>query len=94
MSVILENDRNRTELLQNQGWPDTLIKAEVDPFFYLAFVQNLGLVYFTSADYERPGWVHLNLDGQDRNKLVAPFCRGVDVRLEDIRWVADAPLGS
>lgn len=51
-------------------------------------------MYFTSAEYARPGWVHLNLDDQEDNELVVPFYRGVDVRLEDIRWVADAPLGS
>ena len=94
-NLILENDRTRSELLKNEGWPDALVKAANDSFFYLAYVKNLGLVRFTSADYASHGWVHLNLDGQDDNEgLPEPFCRGLDVRLKDIRWVADAPKGS
>lgn len=78
------------------GWPPALVKAVFDSFQYAAFVLHLGEVEFESAEDAGGGWVRLRPGdvGGPAGRLSFPFPRGVEVRLEDIRWVADAPSGS
>jgi len=86
-------------------WPAALRKSFYDkPFSYAAFVANLGIVYFEGSDLSvglgdgetsSIGWVHLELDNEKNKHLsIKMFARGIDVRLDDIRWVADCPGGS
>lgn len=84
-------------LIEKHGWPSFLAKAAVDPFDYAAYVKDLGIVRFTDAAPAGHGWVRLILDNHDtahNHHLPCPFERGVEVRLSDICWVADAPHGS
>lgn len=99
---VLESARRwAEERAKHPGWPDALVKANVDPFDYGALVVGLGVVRFESAVDTGGGWVRLT--GLRDISSVSPkrwrghpfsFGRGVEVRLEDIRWVADAPHGS
>jgi hypothetical protein len=98
---LIEEEKGYRDL----GWPDHLIKAANDPFIYAAYVDGMGVILFTEADVAGVGWVHLK-GIQDHEKSCGGFWdqtnrehrmnfeRGVDVRLDAIRWVADAPWGS
>jgi hypothetical protein len=82
--------------LEKAGWPLFLRKALRDPFDYAACVRGLGIVRFEDVEEAGKGWVRLRgirwKDQSDR--LPFPFDRGVEVRLSNIVWVADAPEGS
>jgi hypothetical protein len=82
--------------LANAGWPAALVKAWVDEFNYAAKVDGLGVIRFSSAVDLGNGWVRLHVGdlASENTGLAFPFPRGVDVRVKDIRWVADAPEGS
>lgn len=78
--------------------PASVIKACCDPFDYALRLRTGEIVRFEQArvlgDY-----VHLtgqgSADGQATfDGLAFPFPRGLDVRLDDIVWCADAPEGS
>lgn len=89
----------RTRWLRAIGYPDALIKACYDEFGYAAGVVGLGTVRFQSATPQGLSWVHLDLLYTDAPAVDPPvqefcFARGVDVRLRDIAWVADAPMDS
>lgn len=94
------------ERLWQRGWPRALAKATVDHFTYAAGIRGVGIFYFNSAsELGNNGveWVSLDRDeGQyppphfiDAPVSPLPPCpRGLQVRLEDILWVTDAPFGS
>lgn len=83
--------------MREYGWPPALAKASFDHFIYAAFVEGLGVIVFTDAEYVFPGWVRLTLvelDEFDSYNIKRPpftFGRGVEVSLSSIKWVADAP---
>src|SRR5215210_4834005 len=78
------------------GWPDALIKATLDNFEYVLKLRTGEIIPFTSADAcVAPGWVRLQIDSTDElHQMPFPFSSGLDVRVADIVWVADAPSGS
>lgn len=71
--------------------PPSLVKACYDPFDYAVGLRGGIWIRFEQAkvygDYVR-------LDGVIETNLEYPMPRGVDVRIEDIVWCADAPEGS
>ncbi len=75
-----------------------LAKACQDPFDYALKLRTGEVIRFHSAEVYRPGWVHLGVfdpDQQpDKDRLPFKADRGVDVRIDDIVWVMDAPEGS
>lgn len=81
--------------------PASLIKATFDSFEYILGLRDGTEIYFSEAKINGE-WVHLNewANGPDDQKFrttaknQCPFCRGIDVRLSDIVWCADAPHGS
>lgn len=76
------------------GWPPTLVRASDTPGEYAAFTHALGAVRFASARDAGGGWVYL-ATGDARPSWRAdtpfPFPNGVEVRLDDLRWVAEDP---
>jgi hypothetical protein len=78
------------------GWPDALIKATLDDFTYVLKLRSGEIIPFTSADAcVAPGWVRLQIDKTaELHQMPFPFSRGLDVRVSDVVWVADAPSGS
>jgi hypothetical protein len=83
-------------------FPPSLLKATVDPFDYALRLRTGEEIRFNTAeihgdyvtiggmieDGERP------LDAEENPKLPHRFNRGLEVRVQDIVWCADAPDGS
>lgn len=81
------------------GYPPSLAKACVDQFDYALMLKN-GVVYrFTEAEIINKDWVRIKgtLDAMQMHSESPPdmtFDRGIDMRVSEIAWVADAPNGS
>jgi hypothetical protein len=87
-------------------YPPSLLKAVSDPFDYALRLRTGEVIQFQSAELNGD-YVTLTLHGglgdhadtynphgQDGPRLEYPCPRGVDVRLSEIVWCADAPEGS
>jgi hypothetical protein len=97
MKIVLDLKQESIEAEERKrGFPPALMKATMDHFQYAAEIRGLGVVEFDEASpCAAEGWVHLyGLVGKGEKELPYPFRRGIDVRLEDIRWIADCPHGS
>ena len=80
--------------------PPSLWKATMDPFRYAAKLRSGEVVEFEAATIDGE-WVRLYAGGHPPYEerfpsgvFGFPCPRGVDVRIEDIVWCVDAPLGS
>ena len=96
---------NREALLVTKGWPPALAKASVDDDFEYVLALRGGLViYFRGAQEHADSleWVTLFsprfLTGRpitrEETDYAATFERGLEVRVSEIQWAADAPWGS
>jgi len=80
--------------------PAALAKAIEDEFDYALGLRNGVVIRFGHAKISEDGaWVHLDTPTYTSGSWVMsgvemPFERGLDVRLADVVWVADAPYGS
>lgn len=81
-------------------YPPSLLKAVSDPFDYVLRLRTGELIYFETAAILGE-WVTLTLKENSRTmepstmgKDCLPCPRGLDVRVRDIVWCADAPMGS
>ena len=86
------------EPMDDPALPPALAKALRDPFDYAMGLRDGTVIRFTEASME-PGseWVHINFEGWHGHEIVGqPFTfeRGLDVRISEIAWIADAPQGS
>lgn len=80
------------------NWPCALTKAINDPFDYMIGLKNGDKFHFREASYINDKVVHVKeiinhnigfkLNG-DRD-----FARGIDIFIDSIAWVCDAPNGS
>lgn len=84
-----------------------LLKANIDPFFYLARLEGGEVVFFEECIIEGD-WILLIPSGglsdhgegfasmtlTSPNGLRCSCPRGISVKVEQIVWVADAPFGS
>lgn len=86
------------------GVPPAIEKACCDPFEYGCCLRDGRIVYFGSAAWSEhsPQWVTL-LDVKSMSPEATAngrplhsfnFDRGIEVRICDIMWAADAPYGS
>lgn len=100
----LTDDAQHSKADDELGLAPTLVKALHNPFAYAMGLRNGQTLWFESACLSPDGlWVHLlrresglmvGGDAQARlplQLLPVPFERGIDVRISDIVWVADAP---
>ena len=106
----LENELEHDAELRAAGIPGALEKALGDPFTYAMGLRNGQVIVFEQARLSDDlKWVHLtpssgisvvDLQGEELTgkyplrDLAMTFDRGLDVRISDIVWVADAPWGS
>lgn len=96
MQLLARFRRDRRD--PTDGWPweidpdlgPVLTKALHDPFFYAVGLRSGETIHFERA--ERTG-NFLILHEHDAD-LPFPCPRGVQVRIDDIAWAADAPEGS
>lgn len=77
--------------------PNALTKACSDPFDYVIGLRDGNIIRFEAAEVQQNRkWVKLT--GITEVKMPegwdCQFPRGIDVRISDIVWVADAPAGS
>lgn len=75
-----------------------LAKACQDYFDYAMKLRTGEVINFSFAEVLNGEWVHLEIKPMDEqpetNRIIYPAERGMDVRISDIVWVMDAPLGS
>ena len=85
------------------SYPPALAKACVDPFDYAMGLRNGSVLFFEHAVAVSRTWVTIMgvkqgppavLDDGTPDRNNAIFGRGLDVRVSQIAWVADAPYGS
>jgi len=96
----LRTEEENRHLEQALGSP-ALAKACLDDFDYALRLKSGEVIRFACAEWHGNGWLTLNgIDPAEdfrpphRQDLPFPAARGVDVRLDDILWVMDAPCGS
>jgi hypothetical protein len=78
-----------------KGLPDALVKAVADPFQYALMLRDGTIIEFEgAAPPSATGWVLLNGPRVVNRGYNACLERGIEVRLAEIAWVADAPHGS
>ena len=69
-----------------------------NPYDYMAKLRTGEVIRFVGAEWDGGDWIHLSLepicDANVPYGLPIEGGRGVDVRLSDIVWTADAPDGS
>jgi hypothetical protein len=78
----------------NQPLPEALAKAIADPFQYALMLRDGTITEFEGADVPSSGWVLLHGPRIVNRGYDASFDRGVEIRLEEVVWVADAPHDS
>lgn len=75
-----------------------LAKACLDSFDYALKLRTGEVIFFSEATVLNREWIHLEVksmeDQPTSNRIAYPAMRGVDIRLSDIVWVMDAPMGS
>jgi hypothetical protein len=83
-----------------QRYPPSLLKACCDQFDYACKLTSGEIIYFTKATISGEYCALEGLEASKQlstrreQKLPHPFPRGLDVRVSDILWCADAPEGS
>lgn len=110
MLEVKERDLETQDYEKEFGYPPALAKACWDSFDYALMLRSGTVIYFREARPVSAAWVTLNvihavMPASKFRPDVYPepmFCRGdetvfprgLDVRVDDIAWVADAPHGS
>lgn len=90
------------DLLVTMGYPTMLAKACTDAFDYCLKLKNGDLIRFAEAKAISPEWVLIKELDLRRSHFQSPniydnaflFDRGIEVRISEIVWIADAPSGS
>jgi hypothetical protein len=80
-------------------FPPAILKAMNDPFYYVVGLRNGMVIYFDWVEDIYGEWIVLRLwegeiEGRTNPPELPPCPRGLEVRLSDIVWAADAPFGS
>lgn len=95
-SALDKYDKEEKRLLAILGSP-VLAKACMDTEFDYALKLRTGeIIEFDGAKYLNKDWIQIaqKQGGTTERKLPYPAPRGVNVRISDIVWVMDAPIGS
>lgn len=73
-------------------WPEALIKATTDEFNYAMSLKNGDLIQFRSAEFLNISTVKITIPR--KNIYNFELSRGLEVKLDQIVWVSDAPTGA
>jgi hypothetical protein len=96
----------RNEALKDAGWPPAMIKSVDDPFDYAVGLKDGTIIFFHYAEPcgKNNEWALLLLDNLHDNtnayvqsmnyRVGVGKDRGLEVRVSEIVWAADAPFGS
>ena len=78
-----------------KGLPEALAKSGSDnPFQYALMLRDGTIIEFEGATPPSAGWILLHRPKIVNRGYDACLERGIEVRLQEIVWVADAPHGS
>ena len=78
-----------------RGLPEALAKAVSDnPFQYALMLRDGTIIEFGGATQPSAGWILLHRPKMVNRGYDSCLERGIEVRLQEIVWVADAPHGS
>lgn len=100
-----ESDANINDISRAFGIPEPLVKASIDPFDYAVGLRDGTVIRFEHCSFDKDH-VFVKLRGIRSHSIAVPvfgpdvfehnfnFERGLDVRIVDILWAADAPHGS
>ncbi len=107
MKVSEQDQDAQYKALMDAGWPPALIKAVDDPFDYALRLKDGSLIFF---EYAVPcgknnEWASLYFQdihsgsevwrgSFNHTFAVGGYARGLEVRVSEIVWAADAPFGS
>jgi len=109
LSIKLEDTeyQNNTRELTAAGWPPALIKSTNDPYDYALGLKNGTVIYFeyATAFGHNHEWAVLHFQdihsgsqayetSFNRTHQIGGKARGLEVRVSEILWAADAPHGS
>ncbi len=95
--MIYDKQKNKLSL------PDALIKSLEDPFDYALGLKDKSVIFFSHAELLSEEWIkiflasnqgrseYFNISGLD---VKFGLDRGLEIRISEIVWVADAPFGS
>jgi hypothetical protein len=98
----MEETAREERRLVSLGYPPSLAKAMFDPFDYALRLRTGETIHFNEAVELGEGWVRLHEPSPGRedgvrasspDALPYPFPRGLEVRVADIVWCAEAPNG-
>ena len=87
------------EYLLKVGYPPSLAKACTDDCFYYAMCLKNGVIIEFEGAVENGEWIHIpgeKIRGCSSANIANGLCfeRGIDIRVSEILWCADAPRGS
>ena len=105
--ISLDETNTQESALTDAGWPPALIKAVNDPFDYALRLKDGSLIFF---EYAIPcgknnewaslyfqdihSWSEVWRGSFNHTFAVGGYARGLEVRVSEIVWAADAPFGS
>lgn len=78
--------------MRESKWPEALIKATTDEFNYAMSLRNGDLIQFRSAEFLNPSTVKVIIPRKNIYNFELP--RGLEIKLDQIVWVSDAPTGA
>ena len=81
-------------LLREFKYPPYLGKACGDSFFYAMKLRTGEIIEFSEAEAISASWVRIKHIEEHTRPAGYLLDRGMDVRVADIVWIADAPNGS
>jgi hypothetical protein len=107
-SKLHDNEyQNNTRELTAAGWPPALIKSTYDPFDYALSLKDGTIIFFeyATAFGHNHEWAVLRFQNMhsgsrvyeasfNRTHQIGGNDRGLEVRVSEILWAADAPYGS
>jgi len=76
--------------------PPHLQKAAIDYYRYLTYIDGIGRITFSEAEFLGHGWIRLNGIDEDDQEPPFPLAkwgglgRGIDARIDSIKWIIDA----
>ncbi len=95
----IEDAEREDAKLREWGYPSYLRKACQDEFDYALGLRDGRVFHFCGAEPVSPDWVRIyGMHDEAKVPFIhgLPWCfdRGIEIRVADIMWVADAPNGS
>ena len=96
-NIISDKQNAEVEMINKLIGSEALTKACFDPFDYALKLRTGEVIRFHEARVINAEWIHIKVMPEDQTvEKRIPYIaeRGMDIRIADIVWVMDAPMGS